>query len=80
MNDAYRDTLDEERQDAILMLQCAADLVMVGWMFPRIEAVTRLGTSGRAVDLAYSACDAIGGDRDQVQLLSAAALLEETQP
>jgi hypothetical protein len=68
---------DEVREEAVLMLACAVDLLHCGYHFVRLDASRYLDTSDDAMTLAYAACEEIGGDRDDVQLLSAAAALED---
>jgi hypothetical protein len=67
------------RLPAVQLLRCAADMVIVGEPFPVLEAERGLGIgrTDNARVAALQARDANGGDRTELQLLEAAALLED---
>ena len=67
----------ELRPATIDFLRASADLLIRGEPFPRVVAAKWLASRSEVQRLAYRVCVSVGGERTEIQLLEAAARLEE---
>ena len=78
MSPVVEDVLDPKtRAEVVELLRCSVDLLLGGEPFPKIEAARRMGAGALVSRWAHLACQAVGGERTEVQMLEAAARLEE---
>jgi hypothetical protein len=67
----------QQRARVVELLRCSVDLLMRGHVFPRLDAIERLGPDHDICTMSFEAVQAVEGPRDEIKLLEAAARVEE---